>query len=508
MRKIPIQQLNTILDRLGIEKTWHSILATHIHKLDRPDLQYILEQNEFKNSQIQDFDIIDSLSIGEISVLYEYSLAYVDSDKRKQEGQYFTPDDVAQLMAKKTLLFPAGKIWADPCSGVGNLSFWLIQLQKDPEKFLTDHIYIIDTDALALFIARTLFTVNFQNKSHHLFFDIQPRFVVADFLLEQNLPKFDFAILNPPYVGVEPDNRFETADARDLYAYFLERVIKLTKGFVSISPQTFTHGQRFRSLRRLMLENLKDISIYCFDNVPDNIFRGVKFGSTNSNKVNSTRAGIIVAKANGNRQSFRITPLLRWRTKERAELLSRVDEFLVSIEPNFDIFPKLQENLLPLYREAKNIKRYLAHLTAQSATHYKLIIPSTPRYFISALKTEVARSSFRTLYFYTKEERDLAYLLLNSSYMYWWWRINDGGMTISERTLLSLPIPENIFLDPKLIAQLEYSETTNRVVKRNAGKDNENVKHDPSLVKEINKKIFPRFASALDFLHSNSAITI
>ncbi|KKT16979.1 MAG: hypothetical protein UV99_C0003G0024, partial [Parcubacteria group bacterium GW2011_GWC1_43_61] len=53
---------------------------------------------------------------------------------------------------------------------------------------------------------------------------------------------------------------------------------------------------------------------------------------------------------------------------------------------------------------------------------------------------------------------------------------------------------------------IERSEKTNRVIKRNAGKDNENVKHDPSLVKEINKCIFPNFANALEILHSNSVI--
>jgi type I restriction-modification system DNA methylase subunit len=47
--------------------------------------------------------------------------------QEKEDGQYFTPDDVAQLMAKKSLNFPENRIWVDPCSGVGNLSFWLIK---------------------------------------------------------------------------------------------------------------------------------------------------------------------------------------------------------------------------------------------------------------------------------------------------------------------------------------------------------------------------------------------
>jgi len=305
---------------------------------------------------------------------------------------------------------------------------------------------------------------------------------------------------------VEPDVRFETSSARDLYAYFLEKVIKTSTGFVSITPQTFTNGQKFNSLRRLLLNNFGNIDIYCFDNVPDNIFRGIKFGSKNTNKANSTRAGIIVAKQTNKEQVFRITPLLRWRVNERQKLLDSIDNFLVQIKPREDIFPKLQKDLLPLYDLAKKQEKILAYFISQRPTQYKLTVPSTPRYFISALKRSVERSSFKTLYFYSARERDIAYLLLNSSYMYWWWRVNDGGMTISEKTLLTLPIINGISVDKNLLSKIEISEQINCVIKRNAGKDNENVKHNSSLIKEINRRLFPRFANALQILHNNSVI--
>lgn len=506
INRLPIKDFNLLLDRMGLEKAWYSVLATTLKNINRSYLLYILDEKEFNNVEFQDFDFLAGLTVGEISVLYEYSLAYADRDKRKREGQYFTPDDVAQVMAKKALTFPKNKIWIDPCSGVGNLSYWLVKYQDDQENFIKNNLILIDRDKLALFIARFIFAIHFQKNDEKLYDNIKTRFVVADFLMSDNLPKHDYAILNPPYVVVEPDNRFETSEARDLYAYFLERVIKTSSGFVSITPQTFTNGQKFNQLRRLLIGNFSDISVYCFDNVPDNIFRGIKFGSNNTNKANSTRAGIIVAQKNGGRQSFKITPLLRWRVKDRQKLLNSVDDFLVEITPRIDIFPKLQKDLLPLYELIKTQHKILAHLLSQRQTRFRLIVPSTPRYFISALKRSVERSSFKTLYFYSEKEQDIAYLLLNSSFMYWWWRVNDGGMTISERTLLTLPVMDNISVDENLLSKIERSEITNRVVKRNAGKDNENVKHDPSLIKEINKKLFPRFANALGTLHGNSVI--
>ena len=163
IKNLPIQNFNFMLDRLGLGKAWYSILATSLKNNNKADLKYILNEKEFINAEIQSFDFLGGLTIGEISVLYEYSLAYIDRDKRKQEGQYFTPDDVAQVMAKKTLPFPKNKIWIDPCSGVGNLSYWLIQYQENQEDFLKNNIFLIDRDKLALFIARFILTVNFRN---------------------------------------------------------------------------------------------------------------------------------------------------------------------------------------------------------------------------------------------------------------------------------------------------------------------------------------------------------
>ncbi len=505
IRCLPTNDINLLLDRLGLTGAWYSLLASHLVKIGRKELVYILKDEKLKNAEIQDQDFLDGLSIGEISALYEYSLAYVDRDKRKQEGQYFTPDDVAQMMAKKAATFQKNKIWIDPCCGVGNLSYWLIHAQDDQESFLKHHLYLVDRDPLALDIARFVLTVNFQKKERRLFEKIKSRFIVMDFLSSSTLPVYDYAILNPPYVVVSPDKRFETSDARDYYAYFLEQVIKTSRGFVSITPQTFTNGQKFISLRKLLVRHFPKIDIYCFDNVPDNIFRGIKFGSTNTNQVNSTRAGIIVASKDMEHKLFRITPLLRWRVKDRRKMLDSVDRFLVAIMPRIDLFPKVQKDLLPLYDLMKKQGNDLACFISSRPTPYKLIVPSTPRYFVSALKRSVERSSFKILYFYNSAERDIAYLYLNSSYMYWWWRVNDGGMTISEKTLLTLPIKKETVVDSRLVSKIEKSEMTNCVIKRNAGKNNENVKHDQSLVKEINETLFPLFADTLALTHSNSS---
>ncbi|MCX8515919.1 MAG: hypothetical protein ORN57_02870, partial [Alphaproteobacteria bacterium] len=110
--------------------------------------------------------------------------------------------------------------------------------------------------------------------------------------------------------------------------------------------------------------------------------------------------------------------------------------------------------------------------------------------------------------------RDRAYLLINSSICYWWWRLCDGGMTLSYQTLASLPLLVSSVPAPYLLKLLAQSEKIRRVNKKNAGRDNENVKHDRSLVARLNAILladcFPKgdksWGAQLLQLHDNSVL--
>ncbi|MFH1178461.1 MAG: N-6 DNA methylase [bacterium] len=499
--------IESLINRDGIETTWRALLRTRVETAGE-NFAYILTKNELRGNHSAPFDVLRHLSIGEISVLYEYSLAYCNRASRKDEGQYFTPDDVSYFLAKHANNFPYSTVWIDPCSGVGNLSYWLVHEQKNPEQFLLNKLYLVDTDPLALLIARVLFTLEFQKKERGLFEKLESRFLNRDFLTTQDLPSVDAAILNPPYVSGVHNDTFETALTRNTYAYFLERVTTLCReGYISITPQTFTNATRFSSLRRILIAGHRSLDVYCFDNVPDNIFSGVKFGSGNTNKANSTRAGVIVARKAPN-YTHRITPLLRWRSHERDQMLALAHTFLTETSFTKEIFPKVSKELQPLYNSVLSFDK-LQQLVVTNPTSYQLQVPTTPRYFISANKQPVHRTSFKTLYFESKEDIDRAYIVLNSSYMYWWWRVNDGGMTISEKTLLDLPIPRfDPILAQRLVKKLEQSELTSKVMKMNAGKATENIKHSSELVQSLTAFLFPNYAVDLGATHANSHLNI
>ena len=509
------KSLELKLVTLGIRKTWLSLLATHLST--KPHLSYILESKQFKNVKKMEVDILSDLSIGEISVLYEYSVAICDSDSRKSNGQFFTPDDVAEYMARCSSEFGTG-VWLDPCSGIGNLSWHLIAIQKNPEDFLLNNLIISDRDELALLIARTLFTYSFQSKRSRLFDEIEKNFVELDFLsiadngsLElfdtdsqlSRIPVHDFVIVNPPYLATEIDVRFETSKAGDLYAYFLENIIKTSRGFISITPQSFTNAGKFKSLRKLLLDNYENLTIFTFDNVPANIFRGIKFGSKNSNQANSIRASIVIAREGSGKR--RITSLIRWRSSERELLFKSLDKFLSDVPLSDSYFPKVSKKYKKLYMSVKD-SRSLADLCTSKTTKYFLHVPSAPRYFIPALKKPVQRASQKTLFFTSSADRDYAYMLINSSFMYWWWRVRDGGMTLSLETITSLPLLD-FKVDSEIVEALEKSEKVNKVYKQNAGAAQENVKHPKDLMIRVNKAVIPEYADLLITLHENSELS-
>lgn len=499
--------IESLIDSGGINVAWKALLRARIETASK-DFTYLLTTDELRDGNTAPFDVLRHLSIGEVSVLYEYSLAYSNRANRKNEGQYFTPDDVSRFLTKHAKGFPSATVWIDPCSGVGNLSYWLVREQENPERFLLENMYLVDTDPLALLIARVLCTLAFQKSEKNLFEKLAGRFLNRDFLTAQDLPKVDAAILNPPYVSGIYNGTLKTAATKNTYAYFLERVALLCRtGYISITPQTFTNAASFASLREVILAGHKSIDVYCFDNVPDNIFSGVKFGSGNTNKANSTRAGIIVAKKT-QQYVHRITPLLRWRSHERDQMLALAHNFLTETTFTKAIFPKVSRELQPLYNIVRTFDR-LGKLVVAGPNKHQLQVPTTPRYFISANKQPVNRTSFKTLYFKSEQDLNRAYIILNSSYMYWWWRVCDGGMTISEKTLLDLPIPH---IDPvtaqQFVKELEQSERTSKVVKMNAGKATENIKHSSDLVHSLTAFLFPHYALDLGATHANSHLGI
>lgn len=486
------------------KRRWLAAVANHVCA-QRPDLSDAL-LGAIGEQPAPGRDLLRGLTIGEIGVVYEALLATSSRTSRKEAGQFFTPDDAAQFMAAQSKGFPDG-VWLDPCCGVGNLAWYLTAEQPDPAEFIKDNLVLIDRDDVARRTAVALIAAEYAGAGDIEAVDaLWSKSKHRDFLARTRLPTFDYAIMNPPYARADFDARWQTASCQDFYAYFIERVAKTARGFIAVTPAAYLSGPKFRPIREVLESSTDGGDVIVFDNVPDTLFRGYKFGSLNTSKTNFVRAAITVCRPSST--EWRITPILRWRAVSRARMFEGCTSLLAPrrIGPDGE-WAKLHSDLIGVWDTLRATPRTIADLTVSKRTRWKLTVPTTPRYYISASFSDLERGSKSELYFRTEHDRDHAALVLNSDIPLLWWRALDGGVTLPKRVLSSTPVPpppENL---AELVEELRASEGDNVVVKLNAGRENENIKHAESLVLKLDEALVPGLAEHAWLLRANDLFT-
>lgn len=367
-------------------------------------------------------------------------------EEKKKNGIFYTPQDISKLMSNKTKSFDDGEgVWLDPCCGLGVLSINLASIQNDPVDFILNRLIINDKDKFQLEIALN----NFQQM-----FGVMPRSFNEDFL------EFDFQcdyiIMNPPYFKYK-DN--------DIYAYFLDKASKITKGFISINPISFTNGSKFKKTRENIL-NFKSITLYHFDTIPGHIFDDA-----------DVRVSIIIVHNLLNER--KTTGQIRWQSKERDKMILNLDNNLGDGVFTKNIFYKTVPNSSHLIHDDK-FSNYILE-----KSDYPIYVTNTPRYYITASSKKLDRTGQIEIFMKDEDTYNKALIMLNSSYLYWWWRTSDSSMSLTKTTLLSLPWIDFSY-DKSIIDEIKISENNNKVYKKNAGKMQENIKHTKELVNSLN----------------------
>lgn len=476
------EYLTSIKER-GLEQTWIDIL-----------------ENYFPNEYFQE---------DKLGGLYEMGLAQENKIEKKSMGKYYTPDDVATVMAQYLLELPGDNI-CDLCCGTGNLIFAVLNelgMEKAIEKITQGQIYLYDIDPIAIKICLAILKNRYGDISNiHI--------INEDCLNEKiNFPENSKIISNPPY-GKNNDlvntNLVCAKATKELYVAFMEKALYAKIPFVFITPHSFLGGSTFKELRK----ELYGGKIFAFDNVPGNIFKGKKFGIFNSNEANSTRAAISIL--NPKETNIYVAPFVRYRSEERSNIINK--QFLDNLLPNSAQIG----NGKVLYRIAagteeivnkwlKSSKTFNSLLTSNK-TEYKLDIPNTCRYFTTASKRTLNRSGKLTVYCKTEEDFYLAYAFVNSSLCYYWHRMCNGGITYPITLLKEMPIFGTITTELKdYCDKLIDQEEDYIVLKKNAGAFQENIKFPMQdrfqLTELLLNQIGLNNNLALKKIHNNSCLT-
>lgn len=370
-----------------------------------------------------------------------------NEEEKKQNGVYYTPEDISKIMSVRTKSFDDGKgVWLDPCCGLGILAITLASIQDNPVEFIQNRLIINEKDKTQLDIALS----NFRE-----LFGVVPKSFNEDFL-EFNF-ECDYIIMNPPY--------FKFKDS-DIYAYFIDKACKITKGFVTINPISFTNGVNFKKTRTLLL-GFDSITLYHFDNIPGQIFDDAK-----------VRVSIIVTHNEVNER--KTTGQIRWKTKNRNKMLSDLDTYLSDGIFTEEIFYKTLPNTKQYITNNKTLKDYIV-----PHSNFPLYVTNSPRYFITASTEILDRTGQIKIYLKDSDSYKKSIIMLNSSYLYWWWRTSDSSLSLTKKTLLSLPWVDFNYTED-IIEKVIESQQNNKVYKKNAGKLQENIKHPKELIIELN----------------------
>lgn len=483
------------IKELGLEKTWHKVC----------DMIY----------QSQQIDFIDNL--GE---MYELGLSIIDKNEKKNNGQYFTPPDIAKIMSQWLIPLHGEKV-ADIACGTGNLILsYLDEIGKDNAISLlqSGNLYLYDIDKIALQICIASIAIKYGKEN------IQNIHTVCDDFLNKNirLPENCKVICNPPYAKLNMASCYQPTkvllETKEYFSVFMEKIIQQSTASVIITPYSFIGGNKFYPLR--LLFNQYNGFIVSFDNVPGNIFAGKKYGIFNSNTSNSVRAAITVVENKENIKGFRLSHLIRFKTQERERLLNNqtLEQFVSakyqtvsSVQPSYYKCEKSLEKILQAWQEKSS--HILLDFVAKNG-QYKINMPNTCRYFTTATQYNLQRSGKIELNFSDEFVFCFVYCFINSSFAYWHWRLYDGGITYQKNLLLKLPIFYEILSEnDKLFFQQLAQEMINLekefiVTKSNVGIQ-ENVKFPVYFRQKINQRILDILninenAEILEKVHANS----
>lgn len=492
LKSYKLEEYISDVEKIGLEKTWDYIC------------QFVIDLNG---------NVPEFLNINNFGELYEIGLATQDKILKKKSGQYYTPDDVAEVMSE-WLEKCEGSVVCDVACGTGKLILTYLELiGYDAARDLISkgNLYLYDFDHVALKICRTILAVKYGLDIADCIND-----VFCDFLDRSiTLPEDAKVISNPPYAQIgEIQNYWRHTDVledtKELYSCFMEKIFSQAKSTVIITPFSFISGAKFESLRKEMCE-VGGGFIVAFDNVPGNIFCGRKHGIFNTNTANSVRAAITVVKSQLKNTGYRVSPLIRFKNEERKKLLKcEVLEKTLShntqiIDAANPTFKKIDCDLFDIYNNwISKSQNKLKDFITKEETGYILDIPNTCRYFTVASARKLSRTGSIVLNVKNNAEFYFLYCFLNSSFTYWWWRIFDGGITYPVSLLNEMPIPYNLLSESDRnyfsnLAQEMISKEDDFIVRKmNAGVAQENIKFPESYRKNINNRLLKILGFNLD----------
>ena len=418
------------------------------------------------------------------------------SKKQKNNGVYYTSDDVARyiicnsllmkvkeklnkthndkecitvlknldLIEKDNILYKYSIF--DPTCGTGEFLINAINIKLE----ILNNENIEDEDTLK--IAKTMYGNDIDDESIdicklRIFFSlisklqkeesyiklaeiINERFFVIDYIQksEKIKQKFDIIVGNPPYVEYGKYQKENNCELKNnfgnVYADVLNNSIKMSKKdtvFGYIIPLSYIATPRMRSIRKIIYEESEKQFLLNFADRPDCLFSGVHQKLT-----------ILIFRLGNGEKEIYSSNYKHWYKEERKELLNGRE--INKIE-NYDItnfIPKIgnriEDNIYKKLYTEKEDNLY----DNQDESGKELYLNMRATFWIKAFSFNPGSNEYKAF----KYKKNIYYFilcLLNSNLFWVYWTILSDCWHITTKELKHLVLPKQI-IDNKIYAEL------------------------------------------------------
>ncbi len=259
---------------------------------------------------------------------------------------------------------------------------------------------------------------------------------------------FDVILGNPPYVVLSASLgytifNFQTEKCNDLFAYVMEQSVRLLNAegkFGMIIPVSSVSTEGFAVLRKFMFANTGTSWISNYAERPSKLFTGVE-----------KRLSVWISDKVRNRTNqLLLSNYRRWLVVEREHLfatvkyvnIQKVDLLIASSLPKvssdieLDIISKLNR-LRPLESVINDSAQYKVYYTRQ-VRYFAQFFDFVPKITNSVGET-IPPSELKHLSFSSRQIRDTAIAVLNSTLFYWFLSIYSDVRNLNRREILLFP---------------------------------------------------------------------
>lgn len=269
---------------------------------------------------------------------------------------------------------------------------------------------------------------------------------------------FDVIIGNPPYVeyskvkDIYEIKGYSTINCKNLYAFFIERSLRLTNEdsrIGMITQMSLSCTQRMEAVQTL-LKN-RGVVFSHFSWRPSKLFDG-------ADKANISLSIIIST----NNSALYTTTYNKWNSEYRNELFESLKFIEIKdIRYNF-IIPKIGKQIeKDIYSKIFKLKtigsrvsptktKHILYYRNTGGLYWKIFTDFQPIFYKNKVRESSSRESH--LHFFKESDLYISLALFWSNLYWWWYSINSNGRDNNPFDLKSLPIKEDIFNDKEILS--------------------------------------------------------